>query len=129
MSLRFGSVLSLVVKASVRVASPAAEGGPCHLGGWTLGAEADDTGIAGMPPRNMRAVARMGVCAQGAKDLGGRAIVALGFGHCVFPDSFLDGLLEHGGLEQGGVCRDAENGLVGLEDHAGHAHVKLFAGF
>lgn len=56
-------------------------------------------------------------------------IVPLGLKDGMFAYALPDGLLELGRLEQGGAVGNAGEGLIGLEDPTGHAHVDFLGGF
>ena len=58
-----------------------------------------------------------------------RHVVPLGLEDGVFPDALADGLFQPGRFEQGRAIGDPRDGLIRLEDSAGHAHVNLLACF
>ena len=57
-----------------------------------------------------------------------RHIIPLRLENRMFPHTFPDRLFQLRGLEQGRSIRDPGDGLIRLEDFAGHAHVDFLAG-
>lgn len=65
---------------------------------------------------------------KGVDRLVALAIISFMLVDGVLADSLADRLFQLAGLEECGSVGNAGNGLVGLEDHAGHADIELLAG-